>query len=126
MSSFKLENVQAVETVNEVTYSVISSTDVVDLSTSDNTVIDPATNLTYVVNNLTGVSVTLTLGNSINIGQQKTVIVTGGGTYANLIISFTDNHGNDNSTTTLFGTPGDIVQLVSTQKGWGIPFFDIK
>ena len=125
MSGFKVIDLTLTASVVESGITNIYTTDTVDLSTTDNTVINPNTNFTYIINNTTGDSVSLTIANGSYPGQQKTVIVTGGTANSNLQILYTNNYGTETNTNS-FGTPGDIVQFVSSQKGWGIPYFDIK
>ena len=124
MSGFKVIDLTVAESVNESSVTNTYTIDTLDLPTTNNTVINPNTNYTYIINN-TEESTTLTMANGSYPGQQKTVIVTGGTSNSNLEISYTNNYGNEITTST-FGTPGDIFEFVSSQLGWAIPFYDIK
>jgi hypothetical protein len=103
----------------------LTNVDVLDLNTANRS-IDPNTPITYIINNTSGSPVTVYLPNYRFAGRQKYVTVVENGNPSNIVINFTDNHENTGMTTNGFGTVGDIIQFVSSTKGWGITWFDIK
>ena len=119
-----VQNTIVQDSVNQVTYNN-DSVETINVGNGE-LVINPNIPNTYIINNTNGDEVTLTMGNPTFPGQWKYITVTQNTQSSNLIINFTDNYGNINATTSTFGTAGDIVQFISSVKGWGIPWFDIK
>ena len=116
------------QSVNDTGLTYANSSETITLShSSTGGVIDPNTTFTYIINNTDGNinPVDLTMGSGSYPGQQKTIIVTEGGEVNVLHISYINNYGTP-TTTNLFGTACDILQFISTPKGWGVSFFDIK
>lgn len=103
----------------------LTNVDVLDLNTANRS-IDPNTPITYIINNTSGSPVTVYLPTYKFAGRQKYVTVIENSYPSNIVINFTDNHENTGMTTNGFGTVGDIIQFVSSVKGWGITWFDIK
>jgi len=122
--SFNVQNTLIKDSNREENF-FLTNVDVLDLNTTNRS-IDPNTPITYIINNTSGAQVTIYLTNYRFAGRQKYVTVSENSQSPNIIINFTDNHENTGMTTNTFGTVGDIIQFVSSVKGWGITWYDIK